>query len=56
MLGVRPGSPLLEGFFAEQNAIDEGVRDQILERELLDHPDYWARRTESEALASASRR
>lgn len=31
----------------------EGVRDQILVRELLDHPDYWGRRTESAALASA---
>lgn len=34
----------------------EGVRDQILVRELLDHPDYWGRRTESEVLASASSR
>ena len=34
----------------------EGVRDQILVRELLDHPDYWGRKAETGALASASSR
>ena len=31
----------------------EGVRDQIIVRELLDHPDYWERRADASALASA---
>lgn len=33
----------------------EGVRDQIIVRELLDHPEYWDRERPAPALASAEK-
>jgi hypothetical protein len=36
-------------------ALVDGVRDQIIVRELLDHPEYWDRERRSPAMVSVTR-